>query len=42
MIDAVIFHNSGSQVLDSSAKLVCGISYLGKGFKPISHLLNLM
>jgi hypothetical protein len=29
----VLFHKSGSQVLDSSGKLVCGISRLGKVFQ---------
>jgi hypothetical protein len=28
----VLFHKSGSQVLDSSGKLVCGISHLKKVF----------
>jgi hypothetical protein len=38
----VLFRKSGSQVLDSSGKLVCGISRLGKVFQVISHLLNLL
>jgi hypothetical protein len=38
----VLFRKSGSQVLDSSGKLVCGISHLGKVFQVISHLLNLL
>jgi hypothetical protein len=29
----VLFRKSGSQVLDSSGKLVCGISRLGKVFQ---------
>jgi hypothetical protein len=29
----VLFRKSGSQVLDSSGKLVCGISHLGKAFQ---------
>jgi hypothetical protein len=29
----VLFHKSGSQVLDSSGKLACGISSLGKVFQ---------
>jgi hypothetical protein len=36
LVDAdldVLFHKSGSQVLDSSSKLVCGISRLGKVFQ---------
>jgi hypothetical protein len=36
LVDAdldVVFHKSGSQVLDSSGKLVCGISLLGKVFQ---------
>jgi hypothetical protein len=36
LIDAdldVLFRKSGSQVLDSSGKLVCGISCLGKDFQ---------
>jgi hypothetical protein len=36
LIDAdlnVLFHKSGSQVLNSSGKLVCGISHLGKVFQ---------
>jgi hypothetical protein len=28
-----LFHKSGSQVLDSSGKLVCGISHLRKVFQ---------
>jgi hypothetical protein len=35
LVDAdldVLFHKSGSQVLDSSGKLVCGIYHLGKVF----------
>jgi hypothetical protein len=38
----VLFHKSGSQVLDSSGRLICGISRIGKVFKLISHLLNLL
>jgi hypothetical protein len=39
----VLFHKSGTQVLYSSGKLVCGISCLKKkSFKLISHLLNLL
>jgi hypothetical protein len=39
----VLFHKSGLHVLDSSGKLVCGTSRLGKkSFKLISHLLNLL
>jgi hypothetical protein len=36
LVDAnldVLFHKSGSQVLDSSGRLVCGISRTGKGFQ---------
>jgi hypothetical protein len=36
LVDAdldVLFHKSGSQVLDSSSKLFCGISCLGKSFQ---------
>jgi hypothetical protein len=36
LVDAdldVVFRKSGSQVLDSSGKLVCGISLLGKVFQ---------
>jgi hypothetical protein len=36
LVDAnldVLFHKSGSQVHDSSGKLVCGISHLGKVFQ---------
>jgi hypothetical protein len=36
LVDAdfdVLFRKSGSQVLDSSSKLVCGISYLRKVFQ---------
>jgi hypothetical protein len=36
LVDAdldALFHKSGSQVLDSSGKLVCGISCLGKVFQ---------
>jgi hypothetical protein len=36
LVDAdldVVFHKSGSQVLDSSGKLICGISLLGKVFQ---------
>jgi hypothetical protein len=43
LVDAdlnVLFHKSGSQVLDSSGKLVCAILALEKSFKLISHLLN--
>jgi hypothetical protein len=29
----VPFHKSGSQVLDSSSRLVCGISHIGKVFQ---------
>jgi hypothetical protein len=29
----ILFHKSGSQVLDTSSKLVCGISHLGKVFQ---------
>jgi hypothetical protein len=35
LVDAdldVLFHKSGSQVLDSSARLVCSISHNGKVF----------
>jgi hypothetical protein len=45
LVDAdlfVLFHKSGSQVLDSSSKLICGISRLEKSCKLISHLLNLL
>jgi hypothetical protein len=38
----VLFRKSSSEVLDSSGKLVCGISYLGKSFKLISYFLNLL
>jgi hypothetical protein len=38
----VLFHISDSRVLDSSSKLVCGISRFGKVFKLISHFLNLL
>jgi hypothetical protein len=38
----VVFCMSGSQVFDSSSRLVCGISLIGKVFKLISHLLNLL
>jgi hypothetical protein len=37
----VLFHKSGSRVLDSSGNLVCGISRIGKVFQLISHLLTL-
>jgi hypothetical protein len=36
LVDAdldILFRKSGSQVLDSSGKLVCGISHLGKVFQ---------
>jgi hypothetical protein len=36
LVDAnldVLFHKSGSQVLDSSGKLVCGISHFRKVFQ---------
>jgi hypothetical protein len=36
LVDAdldILFHKSGSQVLDTSSKLVCGISHLGKVFQ---------
>jgi hypothetical protein len=36
LVDAnldVLFHKSGSQVLDSSSILVCGISHIGKVFQ---------
>jgi hypothetical protein len=46
LIDAdldVLFHKTGSWVLDSSSNLVCGISHIGRRFfKLISHLLNLL
>jgi hypothetical protein len=45
LVDAdldVLFRKSGSQVLDSSSKRICGISRLKKSFKLISHLLNLL
>jgi hypothetical protein len=45
LVDAdldVLFHKSGSRVLDSSGKLVCGISHIGMFFKMISLLLNLL
>jgi hypothetical protein len=45
LVDAdldVLFHKFGSQVLDSSSKLVCAISRLEKSFKLISHLFNLL
>jgi hypothetical protein len=45
LIDAdldVLFHKSDSRVLDSSSNCVCGISHIGKVFKLISHLLNLL
>jgi hypothetical protein len=29
----ILFHKSSSQVLDSSDKLVCGISHIGKAFQ---------
>jgi hypothetical protein len=35
LIDAdlvVLFHKSGSRILDSSSNLVCGISHIGKVF----------
>jgi hypothetical protein len=38
----VLFCKSGSQVLDSSGKFVCGISRLGKAFKLIYHSLILL
>jgi hypothetical protein len=38
----VVFCMSGSQVFDSSSRLVCGISLIGKVLKLISHLLNLL
>jgi hypothetical protein len=38
----VLFHKFGSQVLDSSGKLVCGILASKKSFKQVSHLLNLL
>jgi hypothetical protein len=38
----VLFHKSSLQVLDSSGKLVCGISHLEMSFKLIFHLPNLM
>jgi hypothetical protein len=44
LVDAdlvVLFHKSGTRVLDSSG-LVCGISRIGKFFRLISHLLNLL
>jgi hypothetical protein len=30
----VLFHKTGSRVLDSSSNLVCGISHIGKVFQP--------
>jgi hypothetical protein len=45
LVDAdldVLYDKSSLQVLDSSGKRVCGISHLGKSFKLISHLLNLL
>jgi hypothetical protein len=36
LVDAdldVLFHRSGSQILDSSGKLICDISHLGKVFQ---------
>jgi hypothetical protein len=38
----VVFCMPGSQVFDSSSRLVCGISLIGKVLKLISHLLNLL
>jgi hypothetical protein len=38
----VLFHKSDSCVLDSSGKPMCGISRIGKFFRLISHLLNLL
>jgi hypothetical protein len=38
----VLFRKSGSHVLDSSGKLDCGISPIGRLFRLISHLLNLL
>jgi hypothetical protein len=43
LVDAeldVLFHKSGSKVLDSCGDLVCGISRIGKVFKLIFLLLN--
>jgi hypothetical protein len=43
LVDAnldVLFRKSGSKVLDSRGDLVCGISHIGKVFKPIFPLLN--
>jgi hypothetical protein len=37
-----LFRKSGSHVLDSSGKLDCGISPIGRLFRLISHLLNLL
>jgi hypothetical protein len=45
LVDAdldVLFRKSGSRVLNSSDKLVYGISHIGKVFKLISHLFNLL
>jgi hypothetical protein len=45
LVDAdldVLFCMSGSRILHSSGKLMCGISCLRKVFKPISHVLNLL
>jgi hypothetical protein len=38
----VFFCKYGSHVLDTSGKYVCDISHIGKIFKLISHLLNLL
>jgi hypothetical protein len=38
----VLFHKSGFKVLESHGDLVCGISRIGKVFKLISLLLNLL
>jgi hypothetical protein len=38
----VLFRKTGSRVLDSSGNLVCGIFCIGKFFKLIFYLLNLL
>jgi hypothetical protein len=45
LIDAdlvVLFHKSGSRILDSFGNLVCASLTLAKSFELISHLLNLL
>jgi hypothetical protein len=45
LVDAdlnVFFHKSNLHVLDSSSKRIYGIFTLGRFFRPISHLINLL